>query len=128
MRSYTAYTDISKELLDSIKVGNLIKVNDWNKPMKVVGVSENYFCMIQKIFGEIYYSVCEKKPWGGIKYNAMRGGMFHCGTDNMVFGAYGFDYRFDDENKIKNYLQMFEEELIELSCRTSIPIQTIQIK
>lgn len=128
MKKYDVYTTITKELLDEIKVGDLVKVNDRDKPMKVVGVSDNYFCMIQKVFGEIYYSVCEKKPWGGIRHNAMRGGMFHCGADNTIFGAYDFDYKFDDENKIRNYLKMFEEGLIELSCRTSIPIRKIQIK
>ena len=98
---YKHYTEITKEILDNIKVGMLVKINDWKRPMKVVGVSENYFCMIQKVCGKISYSVCEKKPWGGIRHNSMRGGMFHCGTDNMIFGYLGFDYKFDDKEQIK---------------------------
>ena len=125
---YTHYKDVTKEILDNIKVENLIKVNNWKKPMRVVGVSENYFCMIQKNFGKIYYSVCEKKPWGGIRYNKMIGGLFHCGTDNMIFGYFGFNYKFDDEEQIKEYLNAFETGEIELSMRGTIPIIDLYVK
>lgn len=125
---YKHYTEITKDILDSVKVGMLVKINNWKRPMKVVGVSENYFCMIQKVCGNVCYSVCEKKPWGGIRHNAMQGGMFHCGTDNMIFGYIGFDYKFDDEEQIKEYLQAFESEEIELSVRNGIPIFDLYIK
>ena len=92
---YKHYTEITKDVLDNIKVGMLVKINDWKRPMKVVGVSENYFCMIQNVCGNICYSVCEKKPWSGIRYNQMIGGMFHCSTDNMVFGYMDHNYKFD---------------------------------
>ena len=127
-KEYTYYTDITKEILDYIIVGMLVKINDWKKPMKVVGVSENYFCMIQKVCGKICYSICEKKPWGGIRYNEMRGGMFHCGTDNMVFGYPGFNYEFDDEEQIKDYLKAFESEKIEISARNAVPIFRLYVK
>ena len=128
MKNYNHVTEITKEILDTITVGTLIKINDWKRPMKVVGVSENYFCMIQKVCGKICYSVCEKKPWNGIRYNAMRGGMFHCGTDNMIFGYWDFDYEFNNENQIKKYLQAFENSEIELSVRSSVPIFDLYIK
>ena len=59
---YEQHTTITKELLDGIKVGDLIKVNDWKKPLRVKGVSDNYFVMATKQFGDTIYSVCEKKP------------------------------------------------------------------
>ena len=127
-KQYKEYTEITKEILDQVKVGDFVKINDWKRPLIVVGVSENYFCMCRNAFGEILYSVCEKKPWNGIRHNSMTGEMFHCGTDNMVFGAPGFDYKFNDENEIKRYLQMFEYEKIELSHRTSVPIYKISFK
>lgn len=127
-KQYVCYDEVTKEILDTIKVGNMVKINDWRKPMKVVGVSENYFCMIQNNFGELYYSVCEKKPWKGIRYNAMIGGRFHCGTDNMVFGYGDFGYRFDNEEQIREYLSAFERGEIELSQRTSVPISRLYIK
>lgn len=128
MRQYKEYTNITKEILEQIKTGDFVKINDWKRPLIVVGVSENYFCMCRNAFGKIIYSVCEKKQWEGIRHNLMLGGMFHCGTDNMVFGAPGFDYEFNDENEIKRYLQMFEEDKIELSRRTSVPIYKISFK
>ncbi len=128
MVNYKHYSNVTKEILDSVKVGDFIKINDWKRPMKVVGVSDNYFAMIQKVCGNICYSVCEKKPWGGIRYNAMRGGMFHCGIDNTLFGYSVFDYEFNDKEQIKEYLQAFESEEIELSFRNSVPIYELYIK
>lgn len=127
MNEYRHYDNITKEILDGIKVGNTIRINDWKRGMRVVGVSDNYFVMIQKVCGNIAYSVCEKKPWGGIRYNAMRGSMFHCGTDNMVFG-YDVDYKFKDEEEIKRYLNAFESGEIELSVRRAVPIYDLYVK
>lgn len=49
MSEYRHYDNITKEILDSIKAGNLIRINDWKRGMRVVGVSDNYFVMIQKV-------------------------------------------------------------------------------
>ena len=126
---YTHYKTIDKHILDTeIQVGKLVKINDWKKPLRVVGVSENYFVMKQNMFGKVLYSVCEKKPWDGIRHNSMIGGMFHCGTDNMVFGFIDFDYKFDDEQEIKRYLNAFESGEIELSHRTAVPIYGLYVK
>ncbi|SFM09513.1 hypothetical protein [Pelosinus propionicus] len=126
--SYTTYTEVTKELLDTIKVGDLIKVNDWKKPMKVRGVSPNYAVMTENNFGKTYYSVIEKKPWDGDRRNAMRGGRYHCGRDNWIFGAPHFEYKFDDEKAVAAYLQTFERGETELSVRNAIPILELHIK
>lgn len=128
MKKYQHYYEVTKEILDTINVGNLVKINDWKRAMRVVGVSENYFCMIQKVCGNVCYSVCEKKQWGGIRYNKMLGGHFHCGTDNMVFGYDDFDYEFNNQEQIEKYLQAFERGEIELSARTSAPIFDLFVK
>ena len=126
---YEHFKTIDKSILDTkIQVGKLVKINDWKKPLRVVGVSENYFVMKQNMFGKVLYSVCEKKPWGGIRHNSMIGGMFHCGTDNMVFGFIDFDYKFDNEQEIKRYLNAFESEEIELSHRKAVPIYDLYVK
>ena len=59
--AYYCCENATKEVLDKILVGALVKVNDWRSPMRVVGVSENYFCMAKKCFGKTLYFVCEKK-------------------------------------------------------------------
>ena len=127
MGEYKTYDEITKELLDQIEVGDLVKVNDWKKPLRVKAVSENYFVMARKIFGKTNYSVCEKKRWGGIRYNAMMGGMFHVGKDHWIFG-WGGSYDFDDYGNATRYLRSFEEGESELSVRNAVPIFTIQIK
>lgn len=128
MSNYKHYDNITKDILDEIKVGNLIRINDWKRGMRVAGVSDNYFVMIQKVCGNISYSVCEKKPWGGIRYNAMRGGMFHCSTDDTLFGYTDFDYKFDEEEQIERYLNAFENGEIELSVRRAVPIYDLYVK
>ena len=111
---YKIFTEITKEILDTVKVGNLIKVNDWKKPLKVIAVSENYFVMARKVFGEWEYSVCEKKPWGGIRHNAMIGGKFHIGTDGWVFGSPTWldfkceGYDFGNAEASQAYINSFE--------------------
>lgn len=129
MKGYTKHTEIIKEVLDQLKVGDLVKVNDWKKPMKIKGVSENYAVMTQKQFKDTYYSVIEKKPWDGVRHNAMIGGHFHCGKDFWLFGVpIDFDYNFEDEEAVGRYLQTFESGLNELSHRNAIPILELHVK
>lgn len=132
-KEYTHYTDITREILDTIKVGDLIKVNDWTKPMKVKAVSNNYFVMTKNQFGNTYYSVCSKIPWNGVRHNSMIGGMFHCSTDDWVFGSplcfdYEDLYKFENEEANQKYLQEFENGEYELSERRGIAIYDLYVK
>ena len=120
---YVDYKDVTKEVLDSVKVGDMIKCNDWVKPMKVIGVSENYFVMIDKIFRETFYSVCEKKVVDHSRNNYTKGS-FRIGTDDYLFG----DYKWNDEEFIKKYLQEFETGETQLSVRRAIDLKSISIK
>lgn len=131
-KQYIHYTNVTRDILDTIKVGDLIKINDWKRPHRVKAVSENYFVMVMNVCGNPCYSVCSKLPWGGIRYNEMRGGMFHCGTDSWLFGSplacdYENLYWFDNEESNKLYLQSFESGESELS-RRSVPIYELYIK
>lgn len=40
---YKHYENITREILDTIKVGDLVRVNDWTSPMLVKAVSKNIF-------------------------------------------------------------------------------------
>lgn len=96
-------------------------------------MSENYFVMMMKQFGNTYYSVCSKLPWNGIKHNAMTDGMFHCGKDNWVFESplcldYEDLYEFDNEKSNKLYLLEFEAGESCISERNGIPIYDLYIK
>lgn len=61
-KQYVVYESITKELLDTVNVGDLILTNDSKQPLRVYGVSPNYFVMARRAFGQWLYSVCEKKP------------------------------------------------------------------
>lgn len=128
VKGYTAYTEVTKEILDTIKIGDLIKVNNWKKPMKIKGVSENYAIMIENRFGTIYYSVIEKKPRTTGQHNAMLQGYFHCGKDDWIFGDSEFGYKFDDAEAVACYLNNFEIEEAHLSERNAIPILELHVK
>lgn len=132
-KQYIHYTNVTKDILDIIKVGDLIKVNGWKRPMRVKAVSKNYFVMTQNQFGNKYYSVCSKLPWGGIRYNSMVGGMFHCSTDSFLFGCplsinYPNLYEFENEEANRQYLQAFEDGEYELSERKGIAIFDLYVK
>lgn len=131
--SYVHYDNVTREILDTIKVGDLIKVNYWESPMEVKAVSDNYFVMTADMDDGIYYSVCSKLPWGGIRHNDMVGGMFHCSTDNWVFGSplsldYENLYEFKNEESNQKYLQEFESGECELSERNGIAIYDLYVK
>ncbi len=131
--AYVSYSDVTREILDTVCVGGLIKINEWKVPMRVKAVSENYFVMTRKQFGYTVYSVCSKLSWDGIRYNQMRGGMFHCSTDNWAFGSpltadYEHLYDFGDDDANDAYLQSFESGETELSERRGVPIYELYIK
>lgn len=111
---YKRYENITREILDTIKVGDLVRVNDWTSPMLVKAVSKNFFVMTCKKGKDTYYSVCSKLPWDGVRHNAMVGGMFHCGCDDWIFGTplgikHENIYQFNDLELNKMYLQDIKE-------------------
>lgn len=121
--------EITKEILDSIKVGDKVRCNDWKRSKRVVGVSTNYFVMATKCFGKWLYSVCQKNPFGGIKYNSLVGGYFSIGTDNCIFGIPMENaYEFDNDTFLKQYLNAFENGECELSMRRSCALVSIEIR
>lgn len=124
---YLRHEKITKEVLDTVQVGDLVKCNDWNVPYHVKGVSENYFVMTRKQFGQTYYSICEKKPWPGVRHNAMTGGMFHIGPDHWIFGWSG-GYDFDNEANVEEYLQSLESGETAISERRGCPLTRIAVK
>lgn len=137
----TKYTDITKELLDSIKVGDLVAIQGWDSLLEVKCVSDNYFVMADTSPDKKgWYSICEKKlsPY---THNAVRKGLFHCGTDFWIFGYINPDDDFsDDPNGDENpytftnqkfnasYMASLESGETQLSARTSVPIYELYLK
>lgn len=131
-RKWEHHTEINKELLDSIKPGDLVKVNKWRKPLRVRAVSANYFVMAQPLPKGYDYSVCEKTQRKAGRHNRMTPGMFHCSTDHWLFGWSGWPgwpagYNFEDTDTTMAYLESFEIRDSQLSERNGIPINEIHI-
>ena len=122
-KNYITYNDITKEILDTVKVGDLIKCNDFKTPLRVIGVSENYFIMVRKAFSSYIYSICEKNKVNHSR-NSYHEGSFRIGTDNYVFGK--FDYL--DIKDVNEALIELENSEMELSVRTSVDLNSISIK
>lgn len=138
---YKAYKgeEVTRDVLNTVKVGDLVKINNWKRPFRVKGVSKDYFLMMQNMFGKMHYSVCEKKRYQSGKHNNMTNNKFHCGTDHWIFGSnvwleYGDgSFQGDNVEAVKAYLKTFElpdnnVNKSKLSHRSSIPINEIYIK
>ena len=132
MKQYEIYEkpNITKELLNTIKVGDFIKVNTWKRPMKVIAVSENFFIMWKKHFDTWAYSICEKNKRGyayNMLYRPNRGfddDEFVCGPDNYVFGHYDYSIPEDCEEALKE----LESGEMEVSQRRCWGISKLQVK
>lgn len=121
------YKDITRELLDGIKVGDCIRINEWKRGMKVHGVSKNHILIGQKAFGNTTYSVIKKEMWTG-QHNAMDRNTFLCGPDDMIFGFFHeHAYELDNEDFVRCYLDSFEDGTTDLS-RRSVSIYNIAIR
>lgn len=132
MSKYEIYDkpNITKELLNTIKTGDYIKVNTWKRPMKVIAVSENFFIMWKPHFGTWSYSICEKNKRGtsyNLSYRPKRGYMndeFVCDPDNYVFGKYDYN----DVGECQDALVELESGEMEVSTRHGLGIWHLEIK
>ena len=132
---YNRYSksQITKEILNQIQIGDLIKINNWKQPLRVKGISENYFVMAQDfhdIEKPLEYSVFSKIPFQGIGYgrDGKIQGDYFCGPDFWLFGDIDFNYKFDNPESIQKYLNKFETGEAEISMRNSVAVYSIQIK
>ena len=132
MKQYEIYEkpDITKELLNTIKIGDSIKINTWRRPMKVIAVSKNFFIMWKKHFKTWMYSICEKNK-RGYAHNMIywpNGGFdddeFVCGPENYVFDKY--DYSIEEERL--EALQELESGDMEVSEKRGRGIYHLEIK
>jgi len=127
-QTYETYDDITLDLLNGVKRGDLVKCNNWKYPLKVVAASQNYFLMSRKAFGKPFYSICEKLP-SSYSRSGYNKGYFRIGTDNYVFGS-PCGYEWETEQQALDYLNDLEDESPKagLSSRKSVELFRICIK
>lgn len=86
--------EVTQENINAIKVGDYVRINDWNWGLKVIGVSNDFIILHNDKYE---YSVVEKKPSETrleTFYRVVREvGMFHCGstTDRPYTDVNGWD-------------------------------------
>lgn len=131
MNKYEIYDkpDITKELLNTIKVGDFIKVNTWKRPLKVIAVSENFFIMWRPFIKTWLYSICEKSKRGyehNLWYRPNNGFMadeFVCGSDDHYT-----KYNYSDEKECQKALKELESGKLEVTTRHGWGIWHLEIK
>ena len=130
-KEYEIYpkTELTKEILDTIKVGDRIKVNSWKRPFTVRAVSKNYFIMIVPFFDSYRYSICEKNKRGG-RYNVCY--RPECGyyEDEFVCGPddHFCLHDYQDPKECEIALKELETGELEVSTRHGLGIWQIAIK
>lgn len=126
MKQYKTYgiNEITKELLNTIGVGDLIKCNNWRTPLKVKAVSEHYFVMTRPFFDKTEYSICQKfiPNW---RRNNVSGENFIIGLDDRLFNTIG-DYSIKEN--AEELLRRMESGEYEMSVRSSVDLIRISIK
>ena len=76
--------------------------NEWGRNYKVMGVSENFVISSRKMFGRLWYSICDKRN-AGFKRNAIvEDRPYMGGDDHYCF----FDYT--DEEEVEKALECLE--------------------
>ena len=116
---YRDYDTITSEVLDTVKVGDKVRINDWKMPLTVKGISEHFFVMERNAFRHPLYSVVDKRN-------------LFAGPDNKIFGhpltiTHKDLYRFFDGEVTAQYLEDFENGNVEVSQRRGVRIESISI-
>ncbi|MEG0409108.1 MAG: hypothetical protein RR623_09565 [Bacilli bacterium] len=120
--------EITLDLLNSLVIGDKVKINDWKQPLTVKGISENYVIMNRRYKGDNYsYAIIEKKK-SSYRHNGREwNDMFICGTDDRVVGSV-YGYAFNNQKYIDGYLDYLETSEIDISYRNRVCIEYISIR
>ncbi len=103
------------EQLNQIKVGNIVRINNYKNVMKVQAVSEHYFIMTD-INDSNCYSICEKIALASIGYDHQFCKVGYCsiGPDNY----YG-RYNYENISECEKALSQFESDNDDTGMRLS---------
>lgn len=107
-------------LVRTLRVGDKVRINDWEEFFTVCGVSDNYVLAHK---GD-EYTIIAKNPTR-YAYNGIPWGAYVCGPDYFTFGYPG-GYSFADATWVSKYLADLEHGSIEMSTRNRAQIHSME--
>ena len=126
-QEYNTYTEITQKLLDGLKIGDMVRINDWKQSIPVCGVSKHYIVMAVRQFGNWRCAVIQKEPWAGYDRDnyAWLVGRYVCRTHGLP----GTMFDLDDPSEVKKYLKNLESvSLDETAPYGATAINTLRIR
>lgn len=115
-----AETSLLEIFIWALRIGDKIRVNDWDELFTVCGVSENY---VLAHCGQ-EYTIIAKQPTK-IQHNGIMPGAYVCAPDYLIFGYFG-GYHFTDAEWVKQYLSDLESGVIEMSLKRRAEIYFLE--
>ena len=111
-------TDDIIKVLNSIKLGDKLAINDWKAKYTVCGLSQNF---VLAHSGQ-HYTIIERHPMpDDYCLNGVRGDDIRCGPDWWVFG-YVDGYDFTNKDWVAKYMTNLELGLTEISQKKHAPV------
>ena len=111
------------EVLQNIRLGDKLAINDWKARYTVCGISPNY---VLAHYGQ-HYTIIAKHPTGkDYWYNGVRGNEIRCAPDWWIFG-YKDGYNFTDEKWVHQYMQELENGFTEMSKKKHAPVVFLSV-
>ena len=126
-QEYRTYTEITQKLLDSLKIGDMVRINDWKQSMPVCGVSKHYVVIAARQFGNWRCAVVQKVPWVGYDRDTYTWlvGKYVCCTHSLP----GTMFDLGDPSEVKKYLKNLESvSLDETAPYGATAINTLRIR
>lgn len=109
------------DVIDRLCTGDRIQVNDWEKPMKVCGVTDHYVLA----YNGNEYTIISKLPQM-YSHNSIYAGDPFCAMDWWVFG-YADGYDFASNEWCEKYMNSLENGDTELSERHREAIYRLEL-
>lgn len=123
--------EITKDVIDSLGVGDIFKINCWDIEMTVKGISANYIIASN---GERYTIISKTKGTAKMNYNGRDySNKYYCAADDWIFGHpdkidYPDIYIFNTKESVDVYLNSLEKGETRMSVRNREPINILYVK
>lgn len=109
------------EVVNSLKLGDKLSINDWNAKYTVCGISQRF---VLAHYGQ-HYTIISRFP-SPFTHNAIRKGDVVCAPDWFLFG-YSGGYDFTNPNWVTQYMIDLESGVTEQSHKKGCAVYFIAV-